>query len=242
MVDIFKMFPDLSPSVTALNYEKAMNHKTVWLLCRCFCVQAIDLRTLLPILILLESSSICRQGITKCYSYFITCKYFCMHTIDHNQVQLLPLCESVMKQSITSHISTSLVCSCFSTGTASLLLFCACVLKQWITSPIATSLTYTYFYLQSMDPHLVWLLLLGAVCYSRGARILGIFPTPSISHQLPFQAIMKALAARGHQITVISPDPLKVSLSSVTAYYKPVYFLLILSFSAVCNLLSCCCV
>jgi uncharacterized protein YbjT (DUF2867 family) len=33
-----------------------------------------------------------------------------------------------------------------------------------------------------------------------------------MSHHLPFQAIMKALAARGHQITVISPNPLKVSV------------------------------
>ncbi|KAK7788698.1 hypothetical protein R5R35_012812 [Gryllus longicercus] len=44
---------------------------------------------------------------------------------------------------------------------------------------------------------------------THAARILGIFPTPSISHQLPYQAVLKALAARGHQITVISPDPLK---------------------------------
>ncbi|GLH16131.1 uncharacterized protein LOC108744108 [Gryllus bimaculatus] len=44
---------------------------------------------------------------------------------------------------------------------------------------------------------------------TQAARILGIFPTPSISHQLPYQAVLKALAARGHQITVISPDPLK---------------------------------
>jgi glucuronosyltransferase len=63
-----------------------------------------------------------------------------------------------------------------------------------------------------MDHNLVWILLLGAVFCARGARILGIFPTPSISHQLPFQTIMKALALRGHEITVISPDPLKVSV------------------------------
>ena len=61
-----------------------------------------------------------------------------------------------------------------------------------------------------MRHSLACLLLLYAVCNTKAARILGIFPTPSISHQLPFQAIMKALAARGHQITVISPDPLKV--------------------------------
>jgi glucuronosyltransferase len=66
--------------------------------------------------------------------------------------------------------------------------------------------------LQAMHHSLLCLLLLYAVCCTKGARILGIFPTPSISHQLPFQAIMKALAARGHNVTVISPEPLKVSV------------------------------
>ncbi|GLH16132.1 UDP-glucuronosyltransferase 2B15, partial [Gryllus bimaculatus] len=51
---------------------------------------------------------------------------------------------------------------------------------------------------------------------TQAARILGIFPTPSISHQLPYQAVMKALAARGHQITVISPDPLKEPVANYT--------------------------
>ena len=60
----------------------------------------------------------------------------------------------------------------------------------------------------------IWIsVLLSILGTNDSARILGIFPTPSISHQLPFQAIMKALAARGHQITVISPDPLKVGIS-----------------------------
>ncbi|XP_033607656.1 UDP-glucuronosyltransferase 2B31 isoform X1 [Cryptotermes secundus] len=67
-----------------------------------------------------------------------------------------------------------------------------------------------------MDHSLVWIFLLGAVYWARGARILGIFPTPSISHQLPFQTIMKALAARGHEITVISPDPLKTPVPNYT--------------------------
>jgi hypothetical protein len=64
--------------------------------------------------------------------------------------------------------------------------------------------------LQEMRQSLMYLLLLHAVCSTKAARILGIFPTPSFSHQLPFQAIMKALASRGHHITVISPNPLKV--------------------------------
>ena len=61
-----------------------------------------------------------------------------------------------------------------------------------------------------MIHRLMCLLLLYAACSIKAAQILGIFPMPSISHQLPFQAIMKALSARGHQITVISPNPLKV--------------------------------
>jgi hypothetical protein len=61
-----------------------------------------------------------------------------------------------------------------------------------------------------MHHSLVQLLLLYAVCSTKAARILVIIPTPSISHQLTFQAIMKALAARGHHISVISPNPLKV--------------------------------
>jgi hypothetical protein len=57
---------------------------------------------------------------------------------------------------------------------------------------------------------LVFMLCTG--CHGDGARILGIFPSPSFSHHLVFQEIMKALVARGHQVTVISTDPLKVSL------------------------------
>ncbi|PSN29408.1 hypothetical protein C0J52_28242 [Blattella germanica] len=62
-----------------------------------------------------------------------------------------------------------------------------------------------------MENNLKWIfLVLYLVSSSNGARILGIFPTPSSSHQVPFQTIMRALAARGHQVTIITPDPLKV--------------------------------
>ncbi|XP_053984925.1 UDP-glucosyltransferase 2-like [Hylaeus volcanicus] len=42
-----------------------------------------------------------------------------------------------------------------------------------------------------------------------GFGILGICPSASYSHQQPFQALMKALAARGHNVTVISTIPSK---------------------------------
>ncbi|KAK5639988.1 hypothetical protein RI129_010799 [Pyrocoelia pectoralis] len=42
-----------------------------------------------------------------------------------------------------------------------------------------------------------------------GARILGIVPTPSISHQVVFQPLWRELSLRGHQVTTITTDPIK---------------------------------
>lgn len=52
------------------------------------------------------------------------------------------------------------------------------------------------------------ILILVAVSAASGAKILGVFPTPSISHQVVFQPIWKELSLRGHQVTVITPNPL----------------------------------
>ncbi|XP_068082903.1 UDP-glucosyltransferase 2-like [Anabrus simplex] len=62
----------------------------------------------------------------------------------------------------------------------------------------------------------VGVVLLISLGCGHAARILGIFPSPMISHQLPFQVIMKALAARGHQVTVISPHPQKIPIANYT--------------------------
>ncbi|XP_050356433.1 UDP-glucosyltransferase 2-like [Nymphalis io] len=40
-----------------------------------------------------------------------------------------------------------------------------------------------------------------------GARILAFFPTPSISHQVVFRPITHELARRGHEVIVVTPDP-----------------------------------
>uniref|UniRef100_A0A348G6D2 UDP-glucuronosyltransferase n=1 Tax=Odontomachus monticola TaxID=613454 RepID=A0A348G6D2_ODOMO len=45
--------------------------------------------------------------------------------------------------------------------------------------------------------------------HSSGYNVLGICPSASYSHQQPFQALMRALAARGHSVTVASTIPLK---------------------------------
>lgn len=49
------------------------------------------------------------------------------------------------------------------------------------------------------------------------ARILGIFPMPSISHQQVFQPIWRELSKRGHLVTVLTPSPLNDnSLTNLT--------------------------
>ncbi|XP_065222649.1 UDP-glucosyltransferase 2-like isoform X2 [Planococcus citri] len=47
-----------------------------------------------------------------------------------------------------------------------------------------------------------------------GARILGVFPIGGISHYAPAEAVLKALAARGHDVTVISSYPQKTPLKN----------------------------
>lgn len=50
-----------------------------------------------------------------------------------------------------------------------------------------------------------------------GARILGVIPTPSYSHQVAFRPIWRELASRGHHVTVLTTDPMNdTSLSNVT--------------------------
>lgn len=42
---------------------------------------------------------------------------------------------------------------------------------------------------------------------SECAKILGVFPTPAISHQVVFRPVMIELAKRGHEVTMITTDP-----------------------------------
>ncbi|XP_055628473.1 UDP-glycosyltransferase UGT5-like [Toxorhynchites rutilus septentrionalis] len=48
----------------------------------------------------------------------------------------------------------------------------------------------------------------------QSAKILGVFPTSSRSHYIVGSALMKALAKKGHQVTVISPFPQKKPLEN----------------------------
>lgn len=49
-------------------------------------------------------------------------------------------------------------------------------------------------------------------------NILGIFPTMSKSHYIAGGALMKGLAAAGHNVTVISPFPQKTPIPNFRDY------------------------
>ncbi|KAG6460586.1 UDP-glucosyltransferase 2 [Manduca sexta] len=44
-------------------------------------------------------------------------------------------------------------------------------------------------------------------CENEAAKILAVFPMPSISHQVTFRPLTHELARRGHEVTVITTDP-----------------------------------
>lgn len=86
---------------------------------------------------------------------------------------------------------------------------------------------------------LLSVLLFRAFQYTHGYNILGICPSASYSHQQPFQALMKALAARGHNVTVASTIPLKVHKF---LFLSPHIFSLTLSLSSSYLSIQCMCV
>ncbi|CAD0205766.1 unnamed protein product [Chrysodeixis includens] len=46
------------------------------------------------------------------------------------------------------------------------------------------------------------------VFFSDSARILAVYPTPSISHQVVYRPITEELLKRGHEVVVVTPDPM----------------------------------
>ncbi|XP_052741023.1 uncharacterized protein LOC112045603 [Bicyclus anynana] len=50
-------------------------------------------------------------------------------------------------------------------------------------------------------------LIVSVIVGIKSAKILAVFPMPSISHQVVFRPLTQELAKRGHDVTVITPDP-----------------------------------
>ena len=53
------------------------------------------------------------------------------------------------------------------------------------------------------------LAIVSSTSFVNGARILGIYHFPSKSHHILGSTLLKELAARGHQVTMLSPFPLE---------------------------------
>ena len=60
------------------------------------------------------------------------------------------------------------------------------------------------------------LLFISSLHVTQGAKILGVFPMPAKSHMIVHSALMKELARRGHQVTVLSPFPEKSPIHNFT--------------------------
>ena len=58
-----------------------------------------------------------------------------------------------------------------------------------------------------MSASITLVLLILSITSNDGAKILVFLPVPSISHQIPFRPLTQELAKRGHEVTVITPDP-----------------------------------
>lgn len=55
----------------------------------------------------------------------------------------------------------------------------------------------------------VFILLAFTASFSSGAKILALFPTPSISHQIVYRNLMLELNKKGHELTIMTTDPIK---------------------------------
>lgn len=64
----------------------------------------------------------------------------------------------------------------------------------------------------------IWLAcFLNVTTLTEGARILAIITVPSYSHQIPFQSLWASLSQRGHQVVVLTTDPIgDPSLTNLT--------------------------
>ncbi|KAB0791965.1 hypothetical protein PPYR_13926 [Photinus pyralis] len=56
-----------------------------------------------------------------------------------------------------------------------------------------------------------------------GAKILGVMPSPSYSHQVVFQPLWRELSLRGHQVTILTTDPIRdpslVNLTEIDLHF-----------------------
>lgn len=57
---------------------------------------------------------------------------------------------------------------------------------------------------------------LGTVDHLEGYRILGVIPTPSYSHQIPYRRLWLELVKRGHEVVLITTNPIPTNVTNLT--------------------------
>lgn len=67
-----------------------------------------------------------------------------------------------------------------------------------------------------MNLRLLLLLTILSSYTSNAYRILGICPTPAKSHQMFFHTLMQALASQGHELVLLTTDPIKTDNPNIT--------------------------
>jgi hypothetical protein len=67
-----------------------------------------------------------------------------------------------------------------------------------------------------MSPAWLLMLMLMPVDMIRGAKVLSVFPLPSMSHLIVQKALMFELARRGHEVTVVSSFPENKAIPNYT--------------------------
>lgn len=67
-----------------------------------------------------------------------------------------------------------------------------------------------------MKVWLVSLVLFFLVGFASAAKILGFFVVPSISHQFVYRSLMFELSRRGHEVTIVTPNPIGMTTTNYT--------------------------
>lgn len=61
--------------------------------------------------------------------------------------------------------------------------------------------------------------------FSEESNILAVFPIPSKSHHVMFQAIIKGLINKGHNVTLVSPYEINANFTQIVVHTSSEKFL-----------------
>ncbi|KAF7264248.1 hypothetical protein GWI33_000431 [Rhynchophorus ferrugineus] len=84
-------------------------------------------------------------------------------------------------------------------------------ISSWINQTAVLAQYATHISAMKSVVFVIFFLVIGVVVPVRSSKILFLSCTPAPSHQKPFQVIWKGLAEKGHEVHVLTPNPLENS-------------------------------